>query len=43
MKQQINAHEAGKRKQIAALFLSWLIILGTYLLLRLVFLIFGLH
>lgn len=43
MKQQINAQEAGKRKQIAALILSWLIILGTYLLFRLLFLIFGLH
>ena len=38
MKQQINAQEAGKRKQIVALILSWVIILGTYLLLRLIFL-----
>lgn len=43
MKQQNNEQAAEKRKPIVALILSWMIILGTYLLFRLVFLIFGLH
>lgn len=43
MKQQNNELAAERHIPIAALILSWVIILGAYLLFRLVFLMFGLH
>ncbi len=33
----------GKHKPVIALLVSWLIILGTYVFLRIIFLLFGLH
>lgn len=43
MQQQIRTQTPKKNKPEASLIISWLIILGVYLLLRLVFVIFGFH
>ena len=43
MQQQIRTQTPKKNKPAASLIISWLIILGVYLLLRLVFVIFGFH
>lgn len=43
MKQQSNIRTARKYKPFVTLLMSWLIILGVYLLLRLIFIIFGFH
>ena len=43
MQQQIRTQTPKKNTPAASLIISWLIILGVYLLLRLVFVIFGFH
>ena len=43
MQQQIRTQTPKKNKPAASLIISWLIILGVYLLLRLVFVIFEFH
>lgn len=43
MKQQNNFHVVRKNKPIIALLMSWLTIVITYMALRIVFLMFGLH
>ena len=43
MQQQIRTQTPKKNKPAASLIISWLIILGVYLLLHLVFVIFGFH
>ena len=43
MQQITNTHAIKGRKTILSLSVSWLIILGTYFLLRLIFIVFGFH
>lgn len=43
MEQNHNVKEARKHKPVIALMVSWIIILGVYILLRIIFLVFGLH
>lgn len=43
MEQQTNTQVAKKHNPVIALIMSWLIITGTYLLLRITFLTFGFH
>ena len=43
MQQITNTHAAKVKRPVLSLAISWLIILGTYLLLRLIFSIFGFH
>ena len=43
MQQITNTHAVKGRKTVLSLSVSWLIILGTYFLLRLIFIVFGFH
>ena len=43
MQQITNTHAAKVKSPVLSLAISWLIILGTYFLLRLIFIIFGFH
>ena len=43
MQQITNTHAAKAKSPVLSLALSWLIILGTYFLLRLIFIVFGFH
>ena len=43
MQQITNTHAAKVKSPVLSLAISWLIILGTYFLLRLIFIVFGFH
>ena len=43
MQQITNTHAAKGKNPVLSLAISWLIILGTYFLLRLIFIVFGFH